>query len=164
MGLVNDKFCPVEQVISRCQLGDLIEIHHANCTFNHWAVYIGDGNVVHVRQPWTRKELLLTAACGNPVRINNSKHSKILKSPALDGEKIVEAALEQLGVEWYNLQFYGCEMFAVRCRYGVKVNMTELYKNNNVDIGTVDQCAVAVSMSNPLVTYGHETHEHQGDL
>ena len=160
MGTITTKFFTVDRIIDRCELGDLIEIVHPKCAFNHWAVYVGDGFVVHVKQPWIKKEHLLLAAAGRLVRINNVKHT-VLKYPAMDRDKIVETALEQVGVEWYNLQFYGCEMFAVRCRYGVKVNMVDLYKNNNVAIGTVQDSAAAVSLSNPLVTFGHETHENQ---
>ncbi len=159
MGTVNNKFFTVDRILDRCKPGDLIEIYHPKCTFNHWAVYVGDETVVHVKQPWIKKEHLLSAAGGSQVRINNLKH-RILNFPALEPDQIVEAALEQVGVEWYNLQFYGCEMFAVRCRYGVKVNMMDLYKNNNNAIGTVQDSAVAVSLSNPLVTYGHEAHEN----
>ncbi|XP_038064081.1 protein LRATD1-like [Patiria miniata] len=163
MGNVQNRFTSVDKVLLKCEPGDLIEILHPHSSFNHWAVYVGEGTVIHVRQPWIRRESLQSAAglgrenyCAKLVRINNYKHIRVLKQAPQSAQKIVESAKEQLGMEWYNMQFYGCEMFAVRCRFGVKVDIwKEFYKSTEIERPS----DTAVALSNPLVTYGHQQHE-----
>lgn len=153
MGASNNKFCSADRLLPRCEPGDLIEFLHPSSTFNHWAVYVGDGYIIHVRHPWVKKEALTQAASGRLVRLNNDKH-KILKYKPLRTEKIINTAYDQVGLDWYNVQFYGCEMFCIRCRYGIKVNVADLYR----DV-IAEPKDTPYAMCNPIVMYGHQQHE-----
>lgn len=156
MGNTNNKFTRFDRVLMKCTTGDLLEIKYPDSTFNHWAVYIGTGYVIHVRHPWIKKEHLSAVAGNKLVRINNDKH-RVMNYPPLDPEEIVATAEDQIGLDWYNVQFYGCEMFAIRCRYGVKVNLADYYNKFEIDseIGSK-----VTSIVNPVVMYGHQQHEY----
>lgn len=115
--------------------GDLIEISYY--AHKHWAVYVGDGYVVHLTSVGTgspginvvhfalgkytrgvvRKELLTTVAAGYKYKVNN-KHDE--KKLPLCAEKIVQRAEAQVGKEMpYNFKKYNCEHFATEMRYEV---------------------------------------------
>lgn len=164
MGNTQNRFLPFDRVLPKCEPGDLLEILYPNSSFNHWAVYIGEGAIIHVRQPWIKRESVESAVGADfndnttrskLMRINNDKH-KVLKIPPQSSQKIIDSANEQIGVEWYNMQLYGCEMFAIRCRYGVKVDVrNDFYKSTDIEKPTDSM----VALSNPLITHGHQQHE-----
>ncbi|XP_055987716.1 phospholipase A and acyltransferase 3-like isoform X2 [Sorex fumeus] len=122
--------------------GDLVEIFHggrftpAALRYQHWAVYVGDGYVVHLTQgdneissgkvflaasvlgiqAVVKKELLLKVAEGCVYQVNNKLDGKRrVRSP----EEIVQKALAQEGKEsHYSLTRENCEHFVMELRYG----------------------------------------------
>ncbi|XP_075857848.1 phospholipase A and acyltransferase 2 isoform X4 [Microcebus murinus] len=120
--------------LARPKLGDLIEIFRFG--YEHWAIYVGDGYVVHLAPPSeiagvgaasvlsaladkakVKKELLSVVAGGDRYRVNN-KHDD--KYPPLPSNKIVRRAEEAVGKELrYSLTGDNCEHFVNELRYGV---------------------------------------------
>lgn len=116
------------------KVGDLIEIFRFG--YSHWAIYVGNGYVVHLAPPSeiagagassilstvaetaiVKKELLSKVAGGDRYRINN-KHDD--KYPPLPANKIVKQAEEWVGCEvHYSLIHGNCEHFVNSLRYGV---------------------------------------------
>ncbi|XP_016071882.1 PREDICTED: HRAS-like suppressor 3 [Miniopterus natalensis] len=114
--------------------GDLIEIFRP--LYRHWAIYVGDGYVVHLAPPSeiagagaasimsaladkaiVKKELLCSVAGKDKYQVNN-KHDK--KYVPLPPSKIVRRAEELVGQEMlYKLTSDNCEHFVNELRYGV---------------------------------------------
>ncbi|XP_023604251.1 uncharacterized protein LOC102439523 [Myotis lucifugus] len=114
--------------------GDLIEIFRPG--YAHWAVYVGDGYVVHLGPPGeiggagsaslmsaltdkaiVKKELLYFVAGKHTYRVNN-KHDQ--KYPPLPPSDIVRRAEEKVGQEiLYKVTSDNCEHFVNELRYGV---------------------------------------------
>ncbi|XP_042705640.2 phospholipase A and acyltransferase 1-like isoform X2 [Chrysemys picta bellii] len=99
--------------IAELELGDLIEIFRFG--YQHWAIYVGDGYVVHLAPPseipgagfaslmstltnkaLVKKERLLDVVGRHRYRVNN-KHDR--KFPPLPPGKIVRAAEQLVGQE-----------------------------------------------------------------
>ncbi|XP_053134023.1 phospholipase A and acyltransferase 5-like [Hemicordylus capensis] len=115
--------------------GDLIEISRG--IFKHWAVYVGDGDVVHVsaqdrgvsascspsvisRNAVVKREQLKIVKGKHKARINNSKDKKWKPS---DPKYIVHEANAAVGEEFaYNLFTRNCEHFATWLRYRIAVS------------------------------------------
>ncbi|XP_005857552.1 PREDICTED: HRAS-like suppressor 3 isoform X1 [Myotis brandtii] len=115
--------------------GDLIEIFHI-LGIAHWAVYVGDGYVVHLGPPGelagitlakfmvsgsegaiVKKELLSKVAGKRKYRVNNKHDRKYSPRPP---SKIVQQAEELVGQEiYYKLTSDNCEHFVNELRYGV---------------------------------------------
>ncbi|XP_030252852.1 phospholipase A and acyltransferase 4-like [Sparus aurata] len=115
--------------------GDLIEITRGG--YQHWAVYVGDGYIVHVTLPpdaevsgaasnalmsvptekaMVRKEKLKGVLGDNTWRINNILDKDYEPRSA---HIIVEEALGQVGnVMEYSVYTKNCEHFATNLRYG----------------------------------------------
>ncbi|XP_046544914.1 phospholipase A and acyltransferase 3-like [Haliotis rubra] len=126
-----------QEVLDILEPGDLLEFERG--VYSHWAVYIGNGDVVHLsgvdgaggsdlKHPCTIsgvksdkgivcKEDLWKVAGDSKAYKNNPKEEK-LKS--LEPSKIVERALSKVGEVGYNLLYENCEHFAMWCRYGIK--------------------------------------------
>nr|XP_020660395.1 HRAS-like suppressor 3 isoform X2 [Pogona vitticeps]XP_020660396.1 HRAS-like suppressor 3 isoform X2 [Pogona vitticeps] len=116
------------------ELGDLIEIFRFG--YQHWALYVGNGYVIHLAPPmeyagagcaslmstltdkaFVRKELLRDVVGTNRYRVNN-KHDA--KYPPLPPAKIVRRAEERVGQELaYKVTSENCEHFVTELRYGV---------------------------------------------
>ncbi|EPY86809.1 atlastin-3 [Camelus ferus] len=116
------------------QLGDLIEIFRP--FYRHWAIYVGNGYVVHLAPPSeipgagaasvmsaltdkaiVKKELLYDVAGTDQYRVNN-KHDG--RYPPLPPSKIVQRAEELVGQEvLYKLTSENCEHFVNELRYGI---------------------------------------------
>ncbi|KAM7084729.1 phospholipase A and acyltransferase 2 [Molossus nigricans] len=114
--------------------GDLIEIFRFG--YEHWAICVGDGYVVHLAPPSeiagagaaslmsaltdkaiVKRELLSVVAGRDKYRVNN-KHDK--KYSPLPPSKIVQRAEELVGQEMlYKLTSDNCEHFVNELRYGV---------------------------------------------
>lgn len=114
--------------------GDLIEIFRP--LYRHWAIYVGDGYVVHLAPPSeiagagaasimsaladkaiVKKELLCSVAGKDKYQVNN-KHDE--KYEPLPPSKIVRRAEELVGQEMhYKLTSDNCEHFVNELRYGV---------------------------------------------
>ncbi|KAL3044747.1 phospholipase A and acyltransferase 3-like [Trematomus bernacchii] len=115
------------------EVGDLIEIHRG--TYQHWAVYVGDGFIVHLAPPsevagagassimsvlyekaLVKKEELWDVVETNEWKINNSLDEEYEPLPA---EVIVRVACAMVGEELPYCVFRGnCEHFATELRYG----------------------------------------------
>ncbi|KAM5186075.1 phospholipase A and acyltransferase 2-like [Callospermophilus lateralis] len=116
------------------KLGDLIEIFRFG--YEHWAIYVGNGYVVHLAPPSevagagvssimsivaeraiVKKELLSVVAGRNKYQVNN-KHDA--KYDPLPPSKIVKQAEKMVGKEVpYSLTSDNCEHFVNALRYGV---------------------------------------------
>ncbi|XP_023442597.1 phospholipase A and acyltransferase 3 isoform X2 [Dasypus novemcinctus] len=114
--------------------GDLIEIFRP--LYRHWAIYVGDGYVVHLAPPseiagagaaslmsaltdkaLIKKELLYDVAGRDKYQVNNKHDAKYQPLPP---SKIVQRALELVGQEvLYKLTSENCEHFVNELRYGV---------------------------------------------
>ncbi|XP_015425316.1 PREDICTED: HRAS-like suppressor 3 isoform X1 [Myotis davidii] len=114
--------------------GDLIEIFRL--AYEHWALYVGDGYVVHLGPPGditgaalanimssgtgraiVKKERLSVVAGKDKYRVNNKHDRKYSPRPP---RKIVQRAEELVGREMlYNLTSDNCEHFVNELRYGV---------------------------------------------
>ncbi|XP_067440080.1 phospholipase A and acyltransferase 3-like [Thunnus thynnus] len=112
--------------------GDLIEIDHL--TYQHWAVSIGDGYVVHKTIPGIDSSGASSSVSGGSVsgqimkdklkdvvnndswKISNKHDNKWDPKPK---EEIVEEALSMVGKDVeYSIFSSNCEHFATKCRYG----------------------------------------------
>ncbi|XP_008272559.1 phospholipase A and acyltransferase 3 isoform X2 [Oryctolagus cuniculus] len=114
--------------------GDLIEIFRP--FYRHWAIYVGDGYVVHLAPPSevagagaasimsaltdkaiVKKELLYDVAGRDKYQVNNKHDDKYTPLPA---SKIIQRAEELVGQEvLYKLTSENCEHFVNELRYGV---------------------------------------------
>uniref|UniRef100_A0A8P0PKP3 Phospholipase A and acyltransferase 3 n=2 Tax=Canis lupus familiaris TaxID=9615 RepID=A0A8P0PKP3_CANLF len=116
------------------KVGDLIEIFRP--FYRHWAIYVGDGYVVHLAPPSevagagaasvmstltekavVKKELLYDVVGRDKYQINNKHDDKYSPLPP---SKIVQRAEELVGQELpYSLPCENCEHFVNELRYGV---------------------------------------------
>ncbi|XP_035293967.1 phospholipase A and acyltransferase 3 isoform X1 [Cricetulus griseus] len=114
--------------------GDLIEIFRP--MYKHWAIYVGDGYVIHLAPPSefagagaasimsaltdkaiVKKELLCDVAGGDKYHVNNKHDSEYTPLPP---NKIIQRAEELVGKEiHYKLTSENCEHFVNELRYGV---------------------------------------------
>ncbi|XP_030252943.1 phospholipase A and acyltransferase 4-like [Sparus aurata] len=119
------------------QPGDLIQISRG--LYSHWAVYVGDGYVVHMTTPsgvsgaassslsscfskkaMVRKQKLKEVAGDSEWKINNILDETHKPRPA---DIIVEEALGQVGNRMeYSVTRENCEHFATKMRYGKAVS------------------------------------------
>uniref|UniRef100_A0A8C5Z2A8 LRAT domain-containing protein n=1 Tax=Marmota marmota marmota TaxID=9994 RepID=A0A8C5Z2A8_MARMA len=126
--------CPQVHPGTQPKLGDLIEISRFG--YEHWAIYVGNGYVVHLAPPSevagagvssimsivaeraiVKKELLSVVAGGDKYRINNKHDDKYDPLPL---NKIVKEAEKMVGREVpYSLTSDNCEHFVNVLRYGV---------------------------------------------
>ncbi|NXP00220.1 HRSL1 enzyme, partial [Certhia brachydactyla] len=117
--------------------GDLIEIKRGH--FEHWALYLGDGNVIHVttadegapslsassetrliRMAKVKKELLKDVAGNDDWDVNNKYDC--LHTP-LPVEKIIRRAEQWIGsIAPYNMLGSNSEDFVRKLRYGGQVS------------------------------------------
>ncbi|XP_013416978.1 HRAS-like suppressor 3 [Lingula anatina] len=129
-----------QTVLDSLEPGDMIEFHRP--MYSHWAVYIGDEQVVHLtgendgikdgkgdpgkfcspcgvqlKKAFVRVSLFWDVAGESKAVKNNGKDRKHRPSGC---EEIVERALSKLGEIGYNVLWKNCEHFAAWCRYGVE--------------------------------------------
>ncbi|XP_015276514.1 PREDICTED: HRAS-like suppressor 3, partial [Gekko japonicus] len=117
--------------------GDLIEIDRTG--YHHWAIYIGDGYVVHLApesevagaglyslrsvisdHAMVKKEPLLEVVGNDEYRINNKYDGRF---PPLPEDEIIARAKAEVGrVIAYNVLCQNCEHFVTRLRYGTAVS------------------------------------------
>nr|KAF6279449.1 hypothetical protein mPipKuh1_006353 [Pipistrellus kuhlii] len=116
------------------QPGDLIEIFRLG--YQHWALYVGNGYVVHLAPPseiagagpaslmsaltdkaTVKKELLSEVAGTDKYRVNNKHDGEFAPLPP---REIVQRAEALVGQEMlYKLTSANCEHFVNKLRYGV---------------------------------------------
>nr|XP_057941963.1 phospholipase A and acyltransferase 4-like [Doryrhamphus excisus]XP_057941964.1 phospholipase A and acyltransferase 4-like [Doryrhamphus excisus] len=117
------------------QLGDMIEI--SRNTYQHWALYVGNGCVVHLTRPGkfadlnangyfckdmavVRMDTLHEVLDGDKYRVNNVMDNSYKPRPIYD---ILREALEQVGkVLHYYVLSANCEHFVTKLRYGSAVS------------------------------------------
>ncbi|XP_033030469.1 uncharacterized protein LOC117061648 isoform X1 [Lacerta agilis] len=131
----NHKFArPPSPSLDVLELGDLIEIFRFG--YQHWAIYVGNGFVIHLAPPseyagagcasimstltdkaLVKKELLQEVAGKHRYRVNNKHDTKF---PPLPRTKIVQRAEEMVGqMLQYKVTSENCEHFVTELRYGV---------------------------------------------
>ncbi|XP_067662417.1 phospholipase A and acyltransferase 3-like [Haliotis asinina] len=124
-----------QTVLDNLEPGDRLQFERG--LYSHWAVYIGNSEVVHLSgvdgpigsdldQSFTisgvefdkgiiRKDAFWDVVGDSKVHKNNSKDTKLKH---FGPSKIVERALAKVGEVGYNIFFKNCEHFATWCRYG----------------------------------------------
>ncbi|XP_041461664.1 phospholipase A and acyltransferase 2-like [Lytechinus variegatus] len=96
--------------------------------YSHWAVYIGNGEIVHVTgvdgsssKADIIRENMILAFWDKNVRKNNHMDDSFLPRGT---REIVQTARRKVGTPWrYNLIFKNCEHFASLCRYGREISL-----------------------------------------
>lgn len=129
-----------ETVLAELEEGDMIQCPRG--VYSHWALYIGNEEVVHLagadndgingqvdsthllticgrsfRKALVKIDKFWSVVEGSLARKNNDKDRKFRPLPK---EEIVKNALSRLGTIGYNVLFDNCEHFAAWCRYGKK--------------------------------------------
>ncbi|XP_034885498.1 phospholipase A and acyltransferase 3-like [Mirounga leonina] len=113
--------------------GDLIQIFRIG--YEHWAIYVGDGYVIHLTSPseipWVRssitfsvlssravvkRELLRDVVGGCCYKVNNLLDNRYRPRPV---NQIIYSAKQMVGQEMeYSLLHKNCEHFVTNLRYG----------------------------------------------
>ncbi|KAK3602553.1 hypothetical protein CHS0354_003805 [Potamilus streckersoni] len=126
-------------VLRQLRVGDTIEFPRS-VFYSHWAVYIGDEQVVHLtgddndgingnfdsghlfticgkkfKKAFVKVDDFWNVVLGSKVKVNRNKDRDMRP---LRKEEIVERALSKLGEIGYNVMWCNCEHFANWCRYG----------------------------------------------
>lgn len=121
-------FLPAELLLSRdcCKAGDLLEIDRK--LYAHWAVYIGNREVVHLPEPGEGQRAAEVQRCWLAVvaqdclvRVNNkqvpAKERGLAEAPR---DRVVEAAIASVGTSVRcNIVVSNSEHFVTRLKYGV---------------------------------------------
>ncbi|XP_060110853.1 phospholipase A and acyltransferase 3-like [Heteronotia binoei] len=138
--------------------GDLIEIFRS--CYQHWAIYVGDGKVVHLApecdrlangaasvlavlsdRAYVKKDWLELVVRKDPYRVNN-KHDDAF--PVVPLDKILQRTEELVGREMpYNLTSHNCEHFVMDLRYGVAMSDQV---TDAIAVGTIGVMGVAAAM------------------
>ncbi|XP_030074950.1 protein LRATD2 [Microcaecilia unicolor] len=102
-----------ENLLNRCKPGDLLEFV-AQDQYPHWAVYVGDFQVVHLHRLEVKNSFLTEASQGRQGRIVSEHFRYKPLSPGV----VVQNAMEQVGAKEQELSWRNSECFAAWCRYG----------------------------------------------
>lgn len=107
-----DAYSP-ENLLNKCKAGDLVEFV-ATGQYPHWAVYVGDFQVVHLHRAEVKNSFLTDASQGRRCRIVNDFY----KLKPLGADMVVQNAMEQVGLKDRELSWRNSECFAAWCRFG----------------------------------------------
>ncbi|XP_043922963.1 protein LRATD2 [Protopterus annectens] len=102
-----------ENLLNKCKPGDVVEFVSRG-QYPHWAVYVGDFQVVHLHRAEIRNDFLTDASRSRRGRVVND----LYKFKPLNKEVVVQNAMEQVGVKDQELNWRNSECFAAWCRYG----------------------------------------------
>ncbi|CAL8248670.1 unnamed protein product [Lota lota] len=102
-----------ESLLNKCRPGDLLEFV-ASGQYPHWAVYVGDLQVVHLHRAEITNSFLTDASQGKQGRIVND----LYRFRALPLEVILRNARDHVGARDRDLYWRNAECFAAWCRYG----------------------------------------------
>ena len=102
-----------ENLLNKCKAGDLVEFV-ATGQYPHWAVYVGDFQVVHLHRAEVKNSFLTDASQGRRCRIVND----LYKFKALAPDVVVQNAMEQVGLKDRELSWRNSECFAAWCMFG----------------------------------------------
>nr|XP_035118927.2 phospholipase A and acyltransferase 3 isoform X2 [Callithrix jacchus] len=146
----------------RPRLGDLIEIFRFG--YEHWAIYVGDGFVIHLapceiagdvaasvlseltNKAVVKKQLLSAVAGRDNYRVNNKHDDRCEPLPV---NKIIKQAEELVGKEFhYSLTSDNCEHFVNGLRYGISRSdqVTDTLKTVSVVTGILAVAGLAVTL------------------
>lgn len=109
---VTRTFSP-ESLRNRCEPGDVLEFVSAG-QVPHWAVYVGDFQVVHLHRAEIKNSFLAEASQGRRGRVAND----LYKFKPLGSDVVVQNAMEQVGAKDRELSWRNSECFAAWCRFG----------------------------------------------
>ncbi|XP_062951236.1 phospholipase A and acyltransferase 4-like [Cynocephalus volans] len=129
----SNKVMNIRKSLQQPKPGDLIEIFHNS--YEHWAIYVGDGYVVHLAplskcpkassasfssipsdRAVVKRELLEDVVGGCRYRVNNDLDRKYKPLPV---SEIIKSAKEKVGQEVeYSFVTKNCEHFVTDLRYG----------------------------------------------
>nr|XP_057903015.1 protein LRATD2a [Doryrhamphus excisus] len=102
-----------ENLLNKCRPGDLVEFV-ASEQYPHWAVYVGDFQVVHLHRAEVKRSFLTDASRGRRCRVVNDLYKFKARSP----DAVVRSAVEQVGLKDRQLTWRNSESFAAWCRFG----------------------------------------------
>lgn len=102
-----------ENLLNKCKAGDLVEFV-ATGQYPHWAVYVGDFQVVHLHRCEVKNSFLTDASQGRRCRVVN----ELYRFKALGADVVVQNAMEQVGLKDRELSWRNSECFAAWCRFG----------------------------------------------
>ncbi|KAG7270200.1 hypothetical protein CRUP_035932 [Coryphaenoides rupestris] len=102
-----------ESLLNRCRPGDLVEFVSAG-QYPHWAVYVGDFQVVHLHRCEVKSALLTDAGRGRRCRVVNRRY----RFEPLGADAVVRNALGQVGLSHREVSWRNSECFAAWCRFG----------------------------------------------
>ncbi|XP_008430327.1 protein FAM84B isoform X1 [Poecilia reticulata] len=102
-----------ESLLAKCRPGDLLEFV-ATGQYPHWAVYVGDFQVVHLHRAEVKNNFLTDVSQGKKGRIVNG----LYRHRALPPEVIVRNAMDHVGTRDRDLCWRNSECFAAWCRFG----------------------------------------------
>ncbi|XP_067840390.1 protein LRATD1 [Heptranchias perlo] len=103
----------VKTLLPMCRAGDLVELA-ASDQPAHWAVYVGESQVIHLHRQEIRKERLSDVSSGRPARIVNSWY----RYRALPPDLVVQNASGHVGLKGQEICWADSESFAAWCRFG----------------------------------------------
>ncbi|CAF1483133.1 unnamed protein product [Rotaria sp. Silwood1] len=101
----------VEELLRDAKPGDMIEIDRHKGLYQHWGVYIGNGEIIHRAPHGDSAEQFARSS----EAVITSFGTRVKPSPE---EEILERAHSHLGEGGYSLTSKNCEHFATQCRYG----------------------------------------------
>lgn len=102
-----------ENLLNKCKPGDLVEFV-AQAQYPHWAVYVGNFQVVHLHRLEVSNSFLTDASQGRRGRVVNDLYRYKPLSPGA----VVRNALAHVGAKERELSWRNSESFAAWCRYG----------------------------------------------
>ncbi|XP_056153967.1 protein LRATD2a [Lampris incognitus] len=102
-----------ENLLNKCNAGDLVEFLAAG-QYPHWAVYVGDFQVVHLHRSEVKNSFLTDASQGRRCRIVN----ELYRFKPFGSDVVVQNAMEQVGLKDRELSWRNSECFAAWCRFG----------------------------------------------
>lgn len=109
----NEATYSAESLLNKCRAGDLLEFVTTG-QYPHWAVYVGDFQVVHLQRAEIKNSFLTDVSQGKQGRIVNG----LYRYRALPTEVIVRNALDHVGARDRELYWRNSECFAAWCRFG----------------------------------------------
>jgi len=136
----DERFVNAEHL--KAEEGDLIEIQRD--IYAHWAVYVGDGHVIHLvdytnGKAQVLKQKLVDIAVDCVCRVNNLvKAAQRRNLTHRNVDNILKAAYERLNdIFDYHLINNNCEHFATNCRFGSRFSEQALAAENKPIISFV---------------------------
>ncbi|XP_019751264.1 protein FAM84B [Hippocampus comes] len=102
-----------ESLLNKCRPGDVLEFV-ATGQYPHWAVYVGDFQVVHLHRAEIKNGFLTDVSQGKRGRIVNN----LYRYRALQPQVIVRNAVDHVGSRDRELYWRNSECFAAWCRFG----------------------------------------------